>query len=181
MLGWIQHNTPSQNIVAKLWTTVRQKDLNYWYVYVMKSSIEQLQYKLPPITWHVATQYQYNDIVFCMSSEQISDLITNQYIKLAYPCQVRNCEQEIRHMFIFQLSNSLPCYKLDVDISDHSDYHYHRGSVCHWYVRYQSSNEPIHRDGFPIHSLITHNYEEFVSDIKKHDHIIVVGLIPNRL
>ena len=138
MLDWVEHNEPIQKVVSDIWDDIKQDELNYTYIWMVKRHIRNLKYKIPVV--NTLDQYRHTCYECSITHDHIADLIDNKPIYLSdisVDCKIPGCTKPGKHVVPLHLIDTIPCYTLNVEnIVDPDIGHSHKGSMVHWCVSY---------------------------------------------
>ena len=152
LLFWIKINRPSQADVIKLWSVIRQQDLNRDYLECVRALlVEKYKYTIPDVVKLKETGYKYSaSCKFGFIAGQIIDALCNDR-PVTYRIACERCNAVVQ--LTVRLCDNTPCYTA---VSRHNKH-----TVKHCYIS--------RRGGYQLLSLITNNLSMVKAELKE-DH-----------
>ena len=161
LIGWIRFTSPTQLVFDELWRSIKQQELNYWYLYVLRDSIVALQrYVIPDIMKQGIYKYQIGTSPnpnYEMKTELQKGI---KQVGFSFThCNVDGCNLTTSHRTIFQLSDNFHGYQLGVE--EPGDQHYHHDRIKHYFANLQNPLGP-----WIMLSFVSNTLEEVLDKIK---------------
>ena len=140
LLDWIKNVKPEKDTVLRVYNTIKQDHLEYWYMMYIKVHLKyKLDYKNIPVVIKLPS-YQYTDMwrsEWYLTSQQCDMLTKNDGVKLTGVCDVQDCRyyksKSNKHTVTIQLGecNGQCVLKvLTTDNIDTDEEHVHDINIC---------------------------------------------------
>ena len=158
LIDWIRFTSPTQLVVDELWRSIKQQELDYDYLSLLRNSIIALQRYVIPDPMKQGT-YKYQHGICPIFKEMLALQKGLKRVIFSHTnCNVDGCNLTTNHRTIFQLSDNFHGYQLGVE--EPGDDHYHHDIIKHYYAREVVGGHCI------LLSFVSNTLEEVLDKIK---------------
>ena len=142
-LDWTETTKPNKECVLKLYNTIKQNKLQFWFVYRLRYALcNILKYdNLPEVI--ELPEYEYPSIgVKCDNYELLNCIRNNEIYKISGPCNIQGCvfknTQTNKHVVTIKFKRVLERLQIELISSSGDIYNSHTHAdvyqYSHWYL-----------------------------------------------